>query len=259
MANGRAERMVGELKRMMRRLLHSSGMPVVWWPMAMRYLMEAERLRGRDEKVRLPGFGAKVLVKKRNWTTKAMEATHHEAKYLSPMIEGHGHCVLKEDGRWGISPHIIQNVREPPPPTEEMWLMVADEEDRDEAQERQRLRGKGPIRRGGDEGLLRIRRMIQEEAVNIEGDTVTNAMLMFKRMEPWKKMMRKMEHQEEEVLQTKIVSPQELVRDLELWDEPIQSEMRSLLDEKKAIRRASRREVEESENGGAKVVIVPSK
>ena len=35
--NGRAERAVGQVKRMVRRLLHASAMGVMWWPMALRY------------------------------------------------------------------------------------------------------------------------------------------------------------------------------------------------------------------------------
>ena len=43
-------------------------------------------------------------------------------------------------------------------------------------------------------------------------------------------MMKKIQEEEQEILQTKIISPQEMVRDIRLWDESIKSEMRSLLD-----------------------------
>ena len=93
--NGRAERAVGEVKRMVRRLLHASAMGVMWWPMALRYLMETARLES---------FGDQVLIKKRNWRTKLLEPTHEVSHYLTPVVESHGHCVLRENGRWGIAP-----------------------------------------------------------------------------------------------------------------------------------------------------------
>jgi len=46
-ANGRAERAVGEVKSRVRRLLHAGKMDLVWWPMALRFAMETERLRRR--------------------------------------------------------------------------------------------------------------------------------------------------------------------------------------------------------------------
>ena len=49
MANGRAERAVGEVKRRIRRILHGSEMEVHWWPMALRYVMESARLRSQPD------------------------------------------------------------------------------------------------------------------------------------------------------------------------------------------------------------------
>ena len=40
-----------------------------------------------------------------------------------------------------------------------------------------------------------------------------NAQMMFKKIEPWRKLLKKAEVQEEEILQTKIISPQEMIRD----------------------------------------------
>jgi hypothetical protein len=54
--------------------------------------------------------------------------------------------VLRENGRWGIAPYVVRNVRYPPPPTQQMWLALAEEADRDEVQERRRIRDRRPIR-----------------------------------------------------------------------------------------------------------------
>ena len=123
-ANGRAERAVGEIKRAVRRLLHATGMEKCWWPMALRYLMESSRIRRRNEAMKIPMFGEKVLVKKRIWKTKMLEPTHQSCRYLAPMIEAHGRCILKEDGSWGVAPYVIKNVQMPPPSTEERWLAL---------------------------------------------------------------------------------------------------------------------------------------
>ena len=95
-----------------------------WWPLALRYLMESSRIRRRNEAMKIPMFGEKVLVKKRIWKTKMLEPTHQSCRYLGPMIEAHGRCILKEDGSWGVAPYVIKNVQMPPPSTEERWLAL---------------------------------------------------------------------------------------------------------------------------------------
>ena len=107
-----------------------------WWPMALRYLMESSRIRRRNEAMKIPMFGEKVLVKKRIWKTKMLEPTHQGCRYLAPMIEAHRRCILKEDGSWGVAPYVIKNVQMPPPPTEEMWLALMEQAEQDEVQER---------------------------------------------------------------------------------------------------------------------------
>ena len=258
-ANGRAERAVGEVKRIVRRLLHASGMGVLWWPMALRYLMETARLRRREEEKQIPGFGQKVLVKKRIWRQKALEPTHESSIYLTPVIESHGHCVLRNDGLWGVAPYVIKNIQHPPPPTDEMWLAILEEMEKDEVEERRRIRGKRPIRDGDVRRLMAVRQMLQEESSSLELDSMENATMTFKKIEPWKAMLKKAEHEEEEILQTKIVSPQELTRDLPLWDDAIRSEIDSLFVQKEALKRLDRTESEAIQSKNAKVTILPSK
>ena len=258
-ANGRVERAVQEIKRMTKRLLHGSEMDKSWWPMALRYLMETSRMRRKHEDMKIPAFGEKVLVKKRIWRTKALEATHESSRYLAPMIEAHGHCILRQDGRWGVAPYVIKNIQSPPPPTEEMWLALMEEAERDEVQERRRVRGKRPLHQGDGEGLLRLRSMLKEEAKAVEEECLENAMLAFQRLEPWKKSLRKAEDEGSEILQTKIISPQELERDVELWDEAIKAEMHALIEEKGALRSISRQKKEELQQRCPTLIVVPSK
>ena len=142
------------------------------------------------------------------------------------MVESHGHCVLRENGRWGIAPHV--------------WLALAEEADQDEIQERRRIRGRRPIRDGGEANLRAVKMMSKEEAASIEMDSMENAQMMFRKMEPWRKMLRKAEAQEEEILQTKIISPQEMIRDLPLCDAAIKSEMDLLFVQKEALKKITR-------------------
>ena len=258
-ANGRAERAVGLIKGKVRRVLHASGMEVKWWPMALRYLMESERIRRRDEERRIPQFGQTILVKKRIWRTKALEPTHEACRYLSPLLESHGHCVLREDGRWGVVPYVVKNIRSPPPPTEEMWLAVSEEVDRDEHEERRRIREKTPVRDGGRVRLKSIKMMLKEESEHLEEDTVENATLGFKKMEPWRRMLKKAETGDEEILQTKIIGVQEMLGELDLWDSAIRSEIRSLFEEKEALQRITKAEMEEMRSRKPDTPILPAK
>ena len=139
MANGRVEKAVGKTKRRLRRMLHGAELGPEWWPMALRYAMETDRMGRRGELKNAPGFGKKILVKKRVWRTKTLEPTHEEAHYLSPLVECHGHCVLRGDGRWGVAPYVIRNVEKPPPPTEDMWIAILEEIEGDEIEVRKKI------------------------------------------------------------------------------------------------------------------------
>ena len=241
-ANGRVEKAVGEVKRHIRRLLHAAELGAEWWPMAMRFAMESARMKRKGYEKKIPAFGQKVLVKKRSWRTKVLEATHEEARYLAPLVEFHGHCILRENGRWNVAPYVIQEIQQPPPPTEQMWLALADDADRDEVEERRRLRGKQPIRNGDAMKLRTVRLMIQEEAVGMDIHEPDVATMIFKKISPWKQALRKVEA-EEEILQTKVVGVQEMLKELPLWDSAIKSEMESLFEKKGALREVEQDEV----------------
>ena len=216
MANGRVEKAVGETKKRLRRMLHGAQMGSEWWPMALRYMTETDRMARRGDLKNIPAFAQKILVKKRIWRQRALDPTHEEARYLTPLVESHGHCVLRGDGKWGIAPYVIRNVEQPPPPTESMWLAILDELEKDEVEERRKIRGKRPIRHGGQLRLMHIQRMVREEAANMDVDTTENAVETFKALDPWRQILKKAEGEEEEILQTRIVGVDEVVRDLHL-------------------------------------------
>ncbi len=240
------KRMVGEVKPMVWRALHAAEMEVKWWPMAMRFCMETERMRRRGENTkRIPAFGEKVVVRKRIWRTKLLEPTHEESRYLTPVLDAHGHCVLRNDGRWGIAPYVIKGVKKPEIDSEQVWIGFLEEADRDEMRGRRRIRGKQPVRLVEGEEKVRLRRLLREGSEGFEVDELNNSQMMFKKLEPLKKMKKKTEQEEQEILQTKIMSPQEMVRDIHLWDEFIKSEMRSLLEERKALKLLTAKEENE--------------
>ena len=259
MANGRVEKAVGETKKRLRRMLHGADMGSEWWPMALRYMTETDRMARRGEMKNIPPFGQKILIKKRIWRQRALDPTHEEARYLTPLVESHGHCVLRGDGRWGVAPYVIRNVEKPPPPTEDMWLAILEEHNRDEVEERRRIRGKQPIRHGGHLRLMNIQRVMKEEAANMDADSTENAMETFKSLDPWRHVLRKAECEEEEILQTRIVGVEELVKDIHLWDEAIKSELTSLFEKKEALRRVFKTEREQIKKEHPEVMPLPAK
>ena len=197
--------------------------------------------------------------RRRVWRQKALDPTHEEARYLTPLVESHGHCVLRGDGRWGMAPYVIRKVEKPPPPTDSMWLAILEEVDRDEVEERRKIRGKQPIRHGGHMRLANIQRMLREEAVSMDDDTTENAVETFKVMDQWRRVLKKAEVEEEEILQTRIVSVEEVVRDLPLWTEAIEAELASLFEKKGALRRIPWQEREQIKKDHPEVLPLPAK
>ena len=258
-ANGRVERAVGETKRRLRRLLHGAGFDACWWPMGLRYLMETERIRRKGESTKVPAFGEKILVRKRIWNREQLEPTHEVGRYLTPTLEYHGHCILRENGRWGVAPYVIKNIQQPPPPTEQMWLALAEEAERDEMQERRRIRQKRPIREGGGLRLRAIKMMLKEEAGCMEVDLMENAVETLKKVDPYRWVMKKVEGEEEEILQTKIVGVQEMLKELPLWDAAIRSEIDSLFVQKEALKRITKQELDEIRGRHPEVAVLPAK
>ena len=259
--NGRAERAVQEIKSRVRRLLHGASMEMVWWPFALRFAMETERMRRRDDSMKsVPGFGDRVVIRRRNWRTKLLEPTHETTRYLTPMVDAHGHCVLRENERITIAPYVIKGVKKPEIDEEAAWIAFLEESDRDALQERRRIRGKQPVRmEEGKRDALRLRSFLLEESYMIQEDVPEVANVMFKKLGKYRQQLKRMEEEEQEILQTKIVSPVEMVKELPLWDQAIKSEMKSLFEDKEALRILKPGEKEKIEEKCPILEIVPSK
>ena len=94
-----------------------------------------------------------------------------------------------------------------------------------------------------------MRLMLREESAFLELDSADNAALTFRKMEPWRSALKKAEMEDEEILQTKIVGVQE-IRDLEL---------RSLFEEKEALKRITKPEMEQIRKKNPENQILPAK
>ena len=166
-------------------------------------------------------------------------------------MDAHGHCVLRDNGRISIAPYVIRGVKKPQVDEESAWIGFLEEVDKDALLERRRIRGKQPVRlEEGRRDALSF--MIQEDAPEV-------ANIMFKKLVKYRQQLKKMEEEEQEILQTKIISPVEMVKELPLWDPAIKSEMRSLFEEKEALRILKAGEKEKLEEKCPNLEVVPSK
>lgn len=176
-----------------------------------------------------------------------LEPTHEETKYLHPSLDAHGHCVLRQNGRWGIAPYVITEVKHPPV-EEATWIGFIEEADKDAMEDRRRIRGKNPaglrrrLRR-----LHHMKQLVSEEAKVTEREFAVMTKMMVEKLTPFKEEIKKEEVKEQEILQTKIVSPQELLKEVDLWDEAIRSELKSLFDDRKALKIVTPEEVKAME------------
>ena len=196
-----------------------------------------------------------------------------DVRYLTPSIEDHGHWIQKEDEAPRMTKTLMKRATDPV--DHSVWVAL-EREIRDEAQARRRLRGKTSVRKlQGDlcsedeeeEGekirlQVRLRQIIEDEMkALIEGDEemIIDSMEAIARL---KKMAEGMEEQEE-VLQTKIISPNEVWQHWEEWEAAAKSEIAALLEEKEAFEAISPEEAEklkkEAEERGVKLECIPSK
>ena len=248
-SNGRAERTVQEIKARVRRLLHAAQVGPEWWPVAVRNVNE--RLRRERMKVNwngqkfeeIPAFMQEVTVKKRFWRTKELEPGREVVKYLSPTWLHHGHWVLREDGTKMLARAVFQRGTEPI--DDQAWIALEDA--LTPVDLRRRLRGKVLIRRaeGSQEDKPRssdqenraqerhLERVLQEEMVHVLHDELETAQQV---IDATKSLRGIKATEEEEILQTKIVSPQEVRKNPAAWKEAIEAELKSLMETKRALR-----------------------
>ena len=289
-SNGRVENSVQQVKSYLRRVLLQAGLPSSSWPLAARYLNEFMRYERLGMKKDFPPFWSEVLVKKRRWDTHQVEPKMEKVRYVSPSPWNYGHWVQKEDGSYVVSRFVITYTEAPV--KEEAWIAL-ENEGRNPMEVRRRIRGKtsfkkieakkGEMRRfrrgdvreeASDEeeeeemrerqrpGNARIMKVIEGEMTTIMGET--DRVQLEVTLEVVAKLRRMVEENpEEEVLQTRIVGTSEVIMKKEDWKSPIMDELRSLIEEKEALRPLRGKEKEEffekAAREGRKIEVVPGK
>ena len=164
-ANGLAERTIGWSKARARTLLSATGIPVQFWPLAMRYACETHNRIEKGESP-LPAFGQQVLHKLKRTPTSTKELMRRwvMTKYLAPHLSvPGGHVLLTDQGtlvaskgfRVGlVDPEALEQARLPPLQeldTEESEVVDPDEELFEVPL--RRVRGKTSVRTVGCEDL----------------------------------------------------------------------------------------------------------
>ena len=235
--NGRAERAVLEIKNRVRILLHGAGVDQSWWPLAVRNVNERwrmQRLRRKDE---FPPFLSEVLMKKRWWQSGDLDPTHEKVRYLCPSWADHGHWVIRQDGTKALTRSIIRGTTQPL--SEEIWYGLMEE--MDPVVVRRRLRGKTPMRKMGDDEPSedvdsRIEQVIQQEMECLLHEDGEVASLVLGGVLRLCEFANNEAEDVEQVLQTRIVSPAEVLRQQEEWRGAIQAEIDSLFVTKEALK-----------------------
>lgn len=270
-SNGRAEAAVGSIKSRVRRLLHGSGMSTDLWPLAARHVVELERRRFEKATQRLPRFGEKVVIRRRGWKTMFeddFEPRGEDVTYLTPMTEvSKGHCVMTEGGKLQVVSTVWKDLSETEPEKHEWVGDEVDPEALDPAVIRRRIREKtsmGSMVLPEADGLdkqIQLWQVLHEEEEHMRTDDPWNLDSIQAGAIPLRneQFARAVRDEEDEVLQTRIVANNEVVRDAEQWRSAINKELNEKL-MGKAIHRLSPEEVSElTRTFDGRVEIVPGK
>ena len=265
-ANGRAEKAIQEVKARIRRALHGASMPLTDWPLACRYVHEHEKMKMMDRFQLVPPFGQEILVRKRYWKTKELEATHERVRYIAPVPESHGHLILRPDDSLAVVPYVIGKTQDPPV-SDETWLGILNvgKEEEDAYAVRRRIRGKTAVRslkledeEEAEAYKKRLQSILHEEAMMLLEDDQEVADVLFEGLKKLRKAA--LEEVEEDVLRTRVVSPQEILKDPEGWRSAIETELNQLLTEKMALQKIDRQQLRHlQEVHGDALEVVPSK
>ena len=283
-SNGRVERSVQEIKARIQRALKGAELGPEYWPAACRFVHQLERRRlAMKEGKPTPPFGREVLIKRRYWGRGDLEDTHETARYMYQDYEGHGHCVLRQDGRFEVAPYYIAQV--PWPVEESSWIAVLEEIDkeRDALAVRRRLREKTSVRlhrietttvgleekvfeetlelqrNEREEHAEALRNVLEEEGRVMLGDSLESMSVTFEQIRKIKSALAQTT-EEEDVLRTRIVSVKELLDEREKWTSAIQTELDQLFTTKKALTRIDEVEFKEMQKRfGTRLTVVPMK
>ena len=242
-ANGRAEVAVKSIKTQIRRVLLHAKANAKWWPWAARYVNEMNRAVRIDKPPSWPPFLEPVTIRKRTWKRGTFETSTETVQYLCPAPDQHGHWVHKENERPRITKMFMQKLLTPV--SEANWIAL-EQEMADALTVRRRLRERASIRKfaasgeeeEGEEEKIRknrVRALIEGEMLRLVEDDPMIAVEEMKVLWGLKQMVED-PTEEEEVLQTKIVSLKEVATNWESWLEAVANEVESLLVEKEAFR-----------------------
>ena len=275
--NGRAEVTVKVVKNMVRKALSQGGVDYKWWPWALRHCNEIMRSKRLHEKVTFPAFMDEVLVRKRKWKKEDWSPTMETVRYLYPSKENHGHYVVKDGETPRLTRCIVKKIEGPP--VHGHWIAL-ERELLDGLSLRRRLREKTSIKKiqkspedeedeeeegRNEERKKRLKKVLEDEMKKVFTDPPELAVLTLQVITKLRRMLTQagLEEEEEEVLQTRIVSPKEVAANWEQWIEASRSEVYSLIEEKEALKPLRKHEVkkliEDAEKRGVKVEVIPSK
>ncbi|CAL1174186.1 unnamed protein product [Cladocopium goreaui] len=270
-ANGRAETAVKSIKTQVRRILLQAQAEPTWWPWATRYVNELNRSVRLAKTPDYPPFLSDIMVRKRRWRRGTFETSTETVKYLCPAPEEHGHWVMPKDEAPRITKLIMKATHLPL--AEEQW-MALERESLDALAVRRRMRGKSTIRKlqeedreGKEEEEEKKRRvymlrLIEKEMCLMVDDDPELAKEEFQILANIRKMAS-VPNEEEEVLQTRIVSPKEVSDHWPDWIPAAKSEVDSLLYDKQAFKEIGPEELsqlrQEAEKAGRGIEFIPSK
>ena len=266
-ANGRVEVAVQTIKTMIRRIMLQAGASPEWWPWAVRYVNEMLRNSRITTPVGFPGFLEVVHTRKRTWKNHQFEAVMSKVKYLCPAWHEHGHFIQRENERPSVTRYVLRRLQEPT--TEAHWIAL-EKEVEDALTLRRRIRGKSTIRslevhpsEQEDEAMKNeVVKVIYDEMDRLVMDDLEASMLELPILNKLKKMAMEASINDE-VLQTKVISPREVAEDLDDWEVAIRDEIQSLLVDKGALRSVTKKEAEEmirdQHRKGKSLEIIPSK
>ena len=258
------------IKTQIRRVLLQAEAPGSWWPWATRFVNELNRAARIGKRPDWPPFLSTVMVRKRKWRRGVFEISTENVKYLCPSPEDHGHWILPE----GERPRITKLIMKPAhlPVTEEGWIAL-EREAADAVMVRRRLRGKSAVRRMEEKDQaedeeeaekkrrVKIVSVIEEEMRRMVEDDAELALEELQILSKLKKLA--VMPNEEEVLQTKIVSPREVAESWEEWLPAVRSEVEALLNEKEDFNEVFPEELqklkEDAEKKGKGIEYIPSK
>ena len=273
--NGRCEAAVKSLKTQIRRVLFGAGVSTSWWPWAARWVNEANRMTRLDKLIDFPPFLQEVVVKKRKWRQGVFESATEKVRYLCPAPDLHGHWIVQGDDTPRVTKFLLKSTTLPI--SDEAW-MALEAEVPDPHERRRRLRDKVTVRKvqvesqGEEEKererevefASRVKQILEEEMplLMFEGsDLAEEEMKILTALR--KQATTDQRQEEEEVLQTKIVSPKEVSAQWDQWEEATKAEINALLFEKEAFKELSKEELaslaEKAEREGRKIEVIPSK